>query len=91
VVFDLAFDLPEEAPASGVVDAVRQGAGPALESVELFDLFTGPPLEEGRKSLALRLTLRAPDRTLTDEDLAPVRDGVVARVAERMQGRLRGG
>jgi len=91
VVFDLAFDLPAEAPAAELETAVAAGAGPNLESLELFDVFTGPPLAEGRKSLALRLTFRAPDRTLTDEELAPVRAGIVERVEERLRGRLRGG
>jgi phenylalanyl-tRNA synthetase beta chain len=59
--------------------------------VELFDVFTGPPLDEGRKSLAMRLTVRDPERTLTDEEVAPLREAVTKAVAERLDGRLRGG
>ncbi|NIR40896.1 MAG: phenylalanine--tRNA ligase subunit beta, partial [Actinobacteria bacterium] len=76
VVFDLAFDLDATVSAADLLDAVRSGAGPDLERILLFDVFTGPPLEEGRKSLAVRLTYRSPSRTLTDEELVPVREAI---------------
>jgi phenylalanyl-tRNA synthetase beta chain len=91
VVFDLAFDVAEAVPAGHLLAAVRDGAGPHLESLEVFDVFTGPPLAEGRKSLAMRLTMRAPDRTLTDEELQPVRSQIVDQVAAEVGGKLRGG
>ena len=58
---------------------------------QIFDVFVGPPLDEGRKSIAVRLAFRAPDRTLTDDDLAPVRAAIAAAVADGLGGRLRGG
>jgi phenylalanyl-tRNA synthetase beta chain len=70
---------------------VRAAGGPTMESVELFDVFTGGPLEEGRKSLAVRLTVRDPERTLTDEEVAPLREAIVAAVTGDLGGRLRGG
>jgi phenylalanyl-tRNA synthetase beta chain len=91
VVFDLAFDLAEEVPAASLVEAVRGAAGALLERAEIFDLFRGGPLGEGRKSLAVRLTFRDPQRTLTDEDLVPVRGRITAGVAAALGGRLRGG
>jgi len=91
VVFDLAFDLAEEVPAAALLAEVRTASGPSLERVEVFDLFRGPPLGEGRKSLAIRLTLRDPQRTLTDEDLVPVRGRITEGVAASLGGRLRGG
>lgn len=91
VVFDLAFDLPAEVAAGDLIEVVRHAGRPALERVELFDVFAGPPLEEGRRSLALRLTVRDPQRTLTDEEVAPLREAIAAAVAERLEGRLRGG
>jgi phenylalanyl-tRNA synthetase beta chain len=91
VVFDLAFDLGEEIPAAALLSKVRAGAGPMLERVEIFDLFRGPPLGEGRKSLAIRLTFRDPQRTLTDEDLVPVRGRIIEGVGAALGGRLRGG
>ncbi len=90
VVFDLAFDVAAGTPAAGVLEAVRAGAGPHLESLEVFDVFTGPPLDEDRKSLAVRLTMRAPDRTLTDEEVQPIRAAIAERVAAGVDGKLRG-
>ncbi|MBM3694418.1 MAG: phenylalanine--tRNA ligase subunit beta [Actinobacteria bacterium] len=90
-VFDLAFDLAEEVPAASLLEAVRGAAGPWLERLELFDLFRGGPLGEGRKSLAVRLTFRHPQRTLTDEDLVPVRARITDGVGASVGGRLRGG
>ncbi|MCU0281362.1 MAG: phenylalanine--tRNA ligase subunit beta [Acidimicrobiia bacterium] len=91
VVFDLAFDLAEEVPAAALLAAVRDGAGARLERVEVFDVFRGAPLAAGRKSLAVRLTFRDPQRTLTDEDLVPVRERITEGVAAALGGRLRGG
>ncbi|OFW55356.1 MAG: phenylalanine--tRNA ligase subunit beta [Actinobacteria bacterium RBG_16_70_17] len=91
VVFDLAFDLAEEVPAAALLGEVRAAAGPSLERVEVFDLFRGPPLREGRKSLGVRLTFRDTGRTLTDEDLVPVRARITEGVAASLGGRLRGG
>jgi phenylalanyl-tRNA synthetase beta chain len=91
VVFDLAFDLAESVPAASLVQVVQEAAGEMLERARIFDVFRGPPLEPGRTSVALRLTFRALDRTLTDEELIPVREAIAGRVAERLAGRLRGG
>ena len=59
--------------------------------MEVFDVFRGAPLADGRKSLAVRLTFRDPQRTLTDEDLVPVRERITEGVAAALGGRLRGG
>jgi phenylalanyl-tRNA synthetase beta chain len=91
VVFDLAFDLPEAAPAAELIEVVSDGAGANLERAVIFDVFRGPPLGEGRKSIALRLTLRSADRTLTDDELVPIRSKITDAVAQRLDGSLRGG
>ncbi|HUG75351.1 MAG TPA: phenylalanine--tRNA ligase subunit beta, partial [Acidimicrobiia bacterium] len=91
VVFDLAFDLPEDVPAARLLDEVRSSAGPLIERVVVFDVFSGPPLAEGRKSIGLRLTARDLERTLTDDELAPVRASIASAVAASLDGRLRGG
>ena len=91
MVFDLAFELEDAVPASSLLAAVEAAAGEGLEHLEIFDLFVGPPLEAGHKSIAVRLTFRAADRTLTDEELVPVREAIVESVAAACGGRLRGG
>ena len=55
----------------------------------MFDVYTGEQVGEGRRSLALALTFAAADRTLTDEDVAPVRERIVAALGE-LGGELRG-
>jgi phenylalanyl-tRNA synthetase beta chain len=84
VFLDLAFVVPDEVTAAHVESLVRGGAGELFESVRLFDVYSGPPVPAGSRSLAYSLVLRAPDRTLTAEDVARVREGIVAVVG--MQG-----
>jgi phenylalanyl-tRNA synthetase beta chain len=73
---DLAVVVPEETPAAAVREAVLGGGGELLRSAEVFDLYRGEQLGEGQKSLALRLSFRAPDRTLTDEEVTPLRESI---------------
>jgi phenylalanyl-tRNA synthetase beta chain len=87
---DLAVDLPSSVPAAEVVTAVREAGGSLLRAVDVFDVYAGAQVGEGRRSLALRLEFRAPDRTLTDEEVAQRREKIVAALAERLGGRLRG-
>ena len=70
-------------PAAEVQAALREGAGPELESIRLFDVFTGEQVGEGRKSLAFALRFRAEDRTLTEKETAAFRDAAVAEAASR--------
>jgi phenylalanyl-tRNA synthetase beta chain len=69
---------------------VRDGAGDLLEDVRLFDVYTGPQVGEGRKSLALALRFRAADRTLTEDEASAARDAAVQMAAERAGAVLRG-
>ena len=64
------------------------GGGELLRSAEVFDLYRGEQVGEGRKSLALRLEFRAPDRTLTDEEVAERREAIKAAL-EEIGGSLR--
>ncbi|MGY1664113.1 phenylalanine--tRNA ligase subunit beta [Geodermatophilus sp. SYSU D00705] len=90
VLLDLALVVRDEVPAAEVDAAVRAGAGELLESLRLFDVYTGAPVPEGHKSLAYALTLRAPDRTLTSEEATAVRDAAVAAAAAATGAELRG-
>jgi phenylalanyl-tRNA synthetase beta chain len=86
---DLAVIVGEDVPAEAVLAVVRRQAGDLLEHAEVFDVYRGAQVGEGRVSLALRLSFRAPDRTLTDEDVAQRRDKIVAGLRE-LGGELRG-
>ncbi|MGC2372302.1 MAG: phenylalanine--tRNA ligase subunit beta [Solirubrobacteraceae bacterium] len=85
---DLAVVLPEEVPAARVLEVVRSAARELLHEVSVFDVYSGPQVGEGRRSLALSLAFRAPDRTLTDGDIVPVRERIVAALGE-IGGELR--
>jgi phenylalanyl-tRNA synthetase beta chain len=89
VLQDIAVTVPEELSAAAVVEAVRAGGGRLLERVEIFDLYRGEQVGEGHKSLALRLEFRAPDRTLTDDEVTEHRAAIERELAQ-VGGRLRG-
>jgi phenylalanyl-tRNA synthetase beta chain len=72
-----------------VLRTVREAGGTLLSDVRVFDVYRGAQVGEGRKSLALALSFRAPDRTLTDEDVAPLRDRIVEALREALGGELR--
>ncbi len=78
---DLAFTVPDEVPAATVEAALRAAAGDLLVDIGLFDVFGGPSIGEGRRSLAYRLRLQAADRTLSDSELAAVRQRCIDAVS----------
>ncbi|WP_340562940.1 phenylalanine--tRNA ligase subunit beta [Streptomyces sp. GSL17-111] len=86
---DVALVVPEAVPAVDVEAALRSGAGDLLESLRLFDVFTGEQLGAGRKSLAYALRFRAPDRTLTAEEASAARDAAVAAAVTATGAELR--
>ena len=86
---DVALIVDDEIAAQSVVDAVRDGAGDLLEDIRLFDVYTGPQIGEGRKSLALALRFRAADRTLTEDEASAARDAAVASAAQRVGAKQR--
>jgi phenylalanyl-tRNA synthetase beta chain len=88
VLQDIAVVVPEGVPAAEVEQAVREGGGDLLADVQVFDLYRGEQAGEGNKSLALRLEFRAPDRTLTDEEVARRREAI-ERALDAIGGRLR--
>jgi phenylalanyl-tRNA synthetase beta chain len=81
---DVALVVDEDVAAQNVVEAVREGAGELLEDVRLFDVYTGPQIGEGRKSIALALRFRAEDRTLTEDEASAARDAAVANAARQV-------
>jgi phenylalanyl-tRNA synthetase beta chain len=85
---DLAFVLDESVPAERLDKALRQAVGDLLVDIDLFDVYRGPVIGDGRRSLAYRLRLQAPDRNLTDADVASVRERCAA-AAGKLGAQLR--
>ena len=79
---DLAVVVPAATPASEVRAAVLAGGGELLCAAEVFDLYEGEQVGSDRKSLALTLEFRAPDRTLTDDEVAGLREAIKAKLDE---------
>ena len=86
--FDLAVVVDGDVPAAAVAQAIETAAGAVLEDLWLFDVFRGAQLGEGRRSLAYRVRVAAPDHTLTDDELATLRERCIAAV-EAVGGTLR--
>ncbi|WP_058045199.1 phenylalanine--tRNA ligase subunit beta [Streptomyces roseifaciens] len=87
---DVALVVDASVAAADVEAALRSGAGELLESLRLFDVFTGEQIGAGKKSLAYALRFRAADRTLTAEEATGARDAAVAAAVERTGAVLRG-
>jgi phenylalanyl-tRNA synthetase beta chain len=87
---DIALVVAEAVPVGAVADAIREGAGDLCEEVSLFDVYVGPQVPEGHRSLAFALRFRAPDRTLAAEEIAAARAAGIAEAARRHGAVLRG-
>jgi phenylalanyl-tRNA synthetase beta chain len=86
---DLAFVVPEDVPAGAIEEALRVAGGDLLDRLVLFDVFGGGGLPPGRRSLAFSLEFRAPDRTLTDEDVEAPVAAIVDRLGSAFGAQLR--
>jgi phenylalanyl-tRNA synthetase beta chain len=86
---DLALILGREVPAEQVRRTILAAGAPLVREVRLFDVYQGPQVGEGKVSLAYSLTYQAADRTLTDEEVAAVRQRVVAALERELGAKLR--
>ncbi len=89
VLQDLAFVVNEDTPAADLRAAIREAGGELLRDVSVFDEYRGPQIGEGKRSLAFRLAFGSPERTLTDEDVAPVRASIADAVGKKFGAELR--
>jgi phenylalanyl-tRNA synthetase beta chain len=87
---DLAFEVDDDVPASAVEEAIRAAGGELVWSVRLFDVYRGPGVADGKRSLAYALRLQAADRTLTDADVAVTRQQIIDAVQSQLPATLRG-
>jgi phenylalanyl-tRNA synthetase beta chain len=86
---DLAFVVDEDVTAGDLIAAAREAAGPELRELRVFDVYRGEQTGEGKKSIALAAAFQSPERTLSDEDAAGMRERIVAALAERFGAVLR--
>jgi phenylalanyl-tRNA synthetase beta chain len=86
---DLAFVVDEGVTAGELAAAAREAAGPELRELRPFDVYRGPQVGEGRKSIAFAAAFQSPERTLSDEDAAVLRGRIVRALADRYRAELR--
>jgi phenylalanyl-tRNA synthetase beta chain len=86
---DLAFVAEDSIAASAIEGSLRRGGSPLLVDLELFDVYRGKGVDEGSRSLAYRLRFQAPDRTLTDAEVATARESCISQVAKKTGAALR--
>jgi phenylalanyl-tRNA synthetase beta chain len=87
---DFAFVVDANVEAGSLVKAVSSADKKLIAGVQVFDIFTGASLGEGKKSIAVEVLLQPQDRTLTDEDLETLSKQVIASVTKQTGGVLRG-
>ena len=86
---DLAIVCDEAVTVAQAESIISQAAGKLLRDVKLFDIYRGPGVPEGKKSMAFSLELRADDRTLTDADSEGVTAKVLSALEEKLGATLR--
>jgi len=86
---DVALVVPETVSHAEVLALVREAKPAHLEAVDLFDVFRGKPVPEGRKSLAYAFTYRSAEKTLTDNEVNREHDNIVAAFKEKLQAAVR--
>jgi len=87
---DLSFVISKDVPYAAVEQAIRAAGGAYLESVECIDVFAGKGIDKSSRSMAVSMAFRAPDRTLSSEEVATTVEQVIARLAQELGAELRG-
>ncbi len=86
---DIAMLVKDSVPVKDIENAIRAKGGNFLESIKLFDVYKGKQIEEGFKSVAFSLFFRAPDKTLTDEEISSPMKKILAELEEKLGAKLR--
>lgn len=89
ILEDLAVVVDEEVPAAAIEEVIRKAGGNLLADVQLFDIFRGPQIGLGKKSLAYNLTYMAQDHTLNDKEAGKIRNKIIGRLDHELGAKLR--
>ncbi|MCJ7623727.1 MAG: phenylalanine--tRNA ligase subunit beta [Anaerolineaceae bacterium] len=89
VLEDIAVIVDEDVPAFRVEEVICAGGGVMLVAVQLFDIYRGEQIGEGKKSLAYSLAYQSPERTLNDKDASKIRRGIIYRLEKDLGAKLR--
>ena len=86
---DLALIIPEAVTAAEIETAIRERGGPLLAEVKLFDIYQGPQIKAGHKSMAYTLRFRAKDRTLTDKEAQKPLRSIISNLQKKLGAQVR--
>jgi phenylalanyl-tRNA synthetase beta chain len=86
---DLAFVVDEAVAAGDLIAAAHEAAGPELRELRVFDVYRGEQIGPGKKSIALAAAFQSPERTLSDEDAAAIRERIVQELSNQYGAELR--
>ena len=86
---DLAIIVGADSSARDITEAIQTSGGALLRDIQLFDVYTGPGIPEGRKSLAFALRFQSPDRTLTDQEIDQAQSSILSRLHQKFGAQLR--
>ena len=86
---DLAFAVDEGVPAGALIEAAREAVGDDLRDMRPFDVYRGDQVGPGKKSIAFAVVFQSPEKTLTDEEAAELRNRIVAVLERRFGAQLR--
>lgn len=89
VLEDLAIVVDDNIPAARIAEVIKQGGGQVVTNITLFDVYHGEQIGKGKKSLAYSLTYQSAEKTLTDNDVAQVRQRIIHRLDQDLGARLR--
>ncbi len=85
---DIALIADDHSEAQGVLDFIAGLGQELIERVEVFDIYKGPPIPEGKKSMALRFTYRSFERNLTDDEVNTIHEAVTLKVLKQFNAQL---
>ena len=86
---DIALVIKNEVYSADIEKVIKENGGNLLESVSLFDIYTGKQIQEGYKSLAYNIVFRSMDKTLTDDDVEPAYNKIIKALDEKLDAKLR--
>jgi phenylalanyl-tRNA synthetase beta chain len=89
ITLDIAVLVDDTIKQTTLTETIKAAGGAVLESINLFDIYTGKGIPEGKKSLAYSMTFRAPDRTLTDEEALNARERILKKLGKEAGAEIR--
>ena len=86
---DIALTVKDEVYVKDIEDIIKANGEGLVECYRLFDVYRGSQIETGYKSVAYSITYRSAEKTLTDDDIAPVHENILKELSEKLRAELR--